>query len=93
MIEIKLKYFPNLTPRAKLSITDRQLNLSTGEIIYFNKDENNQWLSEVGLFNNKLINYLIEYGYITISNKNQVIQYDNIYCYLRLTPKALLELL
>jgi hypothetical protein len=93
MIEINLKYFSILKPSARLVITERALDSSKGAIIYFNKDENNQWISHFGPFNNKLINYLIEYGYITISDKNQVIQYDNIYCYLRLTPKALLEII
>lgn len=94
MIKIKLKHFSDLTPTsAKLSITERKLDSSIGEIIYFNKDENNQWLSEVGLFNNELINYLIEYGYITISQKAYQLKNNNIYCFLKLTPKALLELL
>lgn len=93
MIEIKLKYYPNCIPTAEVMVTERKLNSSTGEIIYFNKDENNQWLSEFGYFNNKLINYLVEYGYIIITYKRQVTVYDNIYCHLKLTPKALLELI
>lgn len=94
MIEIKLTYFstPMITS-IKLSITERKLDSSIGEIIYFIKDKDNQWLSEVGLFNNELINYLVEYGYIIIPHKRQVTVYDNIYCHLKLTPKALLELI
>lgn len=94
MIEMKFNYFPNNIPNViTLSIADRRPEFSTGEIIFFKKNEKNQWSSEFGPFDNKLINYLIEYGYITISLLNQVALNTNIYCHLQLTPKALLELI